>query len=64
MNTGKVVWYNQNQGFGFVAENNGVDKLYFHAFQKDAFAVGKNVTFDTELNPRNGKLIAVNVQLE
>lgn len=61
MNTGTVVWYNEKQGFGFIASDEGGNKLYFHTSQRDSLTVDKKVTFDIERNPGNGRPMAVNI---
>lgn len=60
--TGEVTWYNEKQGFGFITGSNRIDRLYFHAPQRDLFSVGQKVSFETEINPHNHLQIAVNVK--
>jgi CspA family cold shock protein len=64
MKTGTVKWFNVEQGFGFIINEAGGDDLYFHVSKGDnSIIVGQKVTFDTEANPGNGKLIAINVSI-
>jgi len=64
MNTGTVVWFNENQGFGFIADDVNVgNKLYFHTTQRDVIIIGQKVTYNIEANPRNGRPMAVNITL-
>lgn len=61
MDTGTVAWFNEQQCFGFIAGDSGGNKLFFTTMQRDTFTVGQKVTFDTETNPSNGRLMAVHV---
>ena len=61
MYTGTVVWFNENQGFGFITGDEGGNKLFFTTAQRDAFTIGQAVTFETEKNPCNGRPMAVRV---
>ncbi|HEX3025949.1 MAG TPA: cold shock domain-containing protein [Clostridia bacterium] len=61
MNAGTIVWYNENQGFGFISPDGGGNKLYFNSSQRDSLTVGQEVTFDIKINPNNKRQIAVNV---
>ena len=67
MNEGTVKWFNAEQGFGFISNNDGTGDVFVHfsAIVADGFktlAEGQKVTFDIESDPRNSsKLRAVNV---
>ena len=66
MNKGTVKWFNENKGFGFISNDNGGDDVFVHfsAITSQGYKTlteGQKVTFDTETDPRNGKMKAANV---
>lgn len=66
MSTGTVKWFKEDKGYGFIADDNGGDDVFVHfsAILSDGYKTlseGQKVTFDTESDPRNGKLKASNV---
>ncbi|HHX30400.1 MAG TPA: cold-shock protein [Clostridiaceae bacterium] len=68
MNSGTVKWFNQEKGYGFIANDDGGDDLFVHfsAIATDGYKTlsdGQKVVFDIENDPKNGKLRAVNVRL-
>ncbi|MEI6101835.1 MAG: cold-shock protein [Eubacteriales bacterium] len=67
MNTGTIKFFNSEKGFGFITNDNGGDDVYVHASaivpQGDNLREGQKVTFDTETDPKKGKLRAVNVSI-
>jgi len=64
MAQGKVKWFNDAKGFGFIEQENGEDVLvHFSAIAADGFktlAEGEQVTFDVVSGPKG--LQAANVK--
>jgi CspA family cold shock protein len=68
VNTGTVKWFNDEKGFGFISNDKGGDDVFVHfsAIRSQGFkslSEGQKVSFDTETDPRNGKLKASNVSI-
>lgn len=67
MNKGTVKWFNDEKGFGFIANEEGGDDIFVHfsAIVADGFRTlkeGQSVTFDIEPDPKNAsKMRAINV---
>ena len=63
MAQGKVKWFNESKGFGFITAEDGTDVFVHHtAIQGNGFktlAEGEKVSFDIEKGPKGPK--AVNV---
>jgi CspA family cold shock protein len=61
---GKVKWFNERKGFGFIEAENGNDVfVHFSAIQSSGFKTlqdGQSVSFDVQNGPKG--LSAVNVQ--
>jgi len=65
MATGKVKWFNNAKGYGFILPDHGGDDLFAHysTIQMEGYKTlraGQDVTFDVEVGPKG--LHAVNVQ--
>lgn len=62
--TGLVKWFNEEKGFGFIAQEGGPDVFaHFSAIQTDGFKTlkeGQAVTFDVEQGPKGPQ--ASNIQ--
>lgn len=54
--TGKVKWFNETKGFGFIAREQGKDVfVHFSAIQGDGFRTlkeGQEVSFDIKEGPK------------
>jgi CspA family cold shock protein len=65
MNSGTVKFFNAVKGFGFISNDNGGDDIFVHVSaivsSNATLAEGEKVTFNTETDPKNGKLRAINV---
>jgi CspA family cold shock protein len=69
MSNGTVKWFNNDKGYGFIANDEGGDDVFVHfsAIQIDGFKTlkeGQKVTFDIEDDPNNSsKKRAANVKV-
>lgn len=68
MSTGTVKWFDESKGFGFIADDRGGEDVFVHfsAILSEGYKSlkeGQKVTFDTEPDPRKGKLRASNVSV-
>ncbi|MDO8746924.1 MAG: cold-shock protein [Thermodesulfovibrionales bacterium] len=59
MTNGKVKWFNDSKGFGFITSEDGSDVFVHHtSIQGNGFkslAEGDSVSFDTEKGPKGPK---------
>jgi len=68
MINGTVKWFSAEKGYGFIADDNGGEDVFVHfsAIIADGYKTlkeGQQVTFETEVDPKNSaKLRAVNVK--
>ena len=64
MTTGKVKWFNDSKGFGFIEQENGDDVfVHFSAIQGNGFkslAEGDSVTFEIVKGPKGLQAANVN----
>lgn len=64
MAEGKVKWFNDSKGFGFIEQDNGPDVfVHFSAIQSEGFkslAEGERVTFDVTDGPKGPQAANVN----
>lgn len=61
MATGRVKWFDEQKGFGFIERPDGKDVfVHFRAIQSDGYktlAEGQEVTFEVEEGPKVLKLL-------
>jgi CspA family cold shock protein len=64
MASGKVKWFNESKGFGFITGDDGKDVfVHYSSIEGNGFktlAEGDSVTFEVENGPKGPK--AINVQ--
>lgn len=63
MAEGKVKWFNEKKGFGFIEKDDGGDVfVHFNAIQSNGFKTlneGQRVSFDVENGPKGPSAINV-----
>ena len=67
MNTGTVKFYNDQKGFGFIQPDNGGKDVFVHATALERAGIsglreGQKVTFETQNDPRSGKLAVSTIE--
>lgn len=65
--TGKVKWFNDQKGFGFIEPNDGGEDVFVHisAVEKAGMRTlreGQVLTFDVQKDPKKGKNSAANLK--
>jgi cold shock protein len=68
MQDGIVKFYHMARGFGFIQPTNGASDVFVHATALEraglgSLAEGDKVSFDTEVDRRNGKTCVGNIQM-
>jgi CspA family cold shock protein len=68
MQDGIVKFYNSTKGFGFIQSTNGSSDVFVHASALERaglgpLAEGDKMSFDTEVDRRNGKTCVGNIQM-
>ena len=68
MQDGIVKFYNSAKGYGFIQPTNGANDVFVHASALERaglgpLAEGEKVSFDTEVDRRNGKTCVGNIQM-
>ena len=67
MPIGTVKWFNGTKGFGFIQPDGGAADVFVHISAVERAGLGtlnegQKVSFDTEVNPKNGKSSATNLK--
>lgn len=67
MNKGTVKFYNDQKGYGFIAPDNGGKDVFVHATALERAGLrglreGQHVSFDTQEDPRTGKIAVANIE--
>ena len=68
MTSGTVKFYNDQKGFGFIQPDNGEKDVFVHATALERAGInglreGQKVTFDTQADPRSGKIAVGTIEL-
>ncbi len=67
MNTGTVMWFNNQKGFGFIQPDNGSKDVFVHISAVERAGMyelkeGQKISFDIVSDSRTGKSAAENLQ--
>jgi cold shock protein len=68
MNKGKVKWYNDQHGYGFIQPADGGKDVFVHATAVErsglrGLSEGQKVTYELQTDRRTGKTSAVNLKV-
>ncbi len=68
MNKGKVKWYDQQRGYGFIQPAAGGKDVFVHATALErsgvrALGEGQSVIYELQTDQRSGRISAVNLKL-
>ena len=68
MNTGTVKFYNDQKGFGFIQPDDGQKDVFVHATALERAGIqglreGQKVKFDTQNDPRSGKIAVSTIEI-
>ncbi|MGI9386221.1 MAG: cold-shock protein [Methyloligellaceae bacterium] len=68
MNTGTVKFYNDHRGFGFIQPEDGSKDVFVHATALERAGInglheGQKVKFDTQNDPRSGKISVGTIEI-
>ena len=68
MNTGTVKFYNDQKGFGFIQPDGGDKDVFVHATALERAGIqilreGQKVKFETQNDPRSGKIAVNTIEL-
>ncbi len=69
MQSGIVKFFNTSKGYGFIQPDDGSKDVFVHISALEragihSLAEGQKVSFDTEVDQRNGKTAVSNIQAE
>lgn len=69
MNSGTVKFYNEQRGYGFIQPDNGQKDVFVHATALERAGIiglreGQKVKFDTQNDPRSGKIAVSTIEVE
>ncbi len=68
MTPGTVKFYNDSRGYGFIQPDNGQKDVFVHATALERAGImglveGQKVRFETQPDPRNGKIAVSTIEL-
>jgi len=68
MTSGTVKFYNDQKGFGFIQPDNGEKDVFVHATALERAGIsglreGQKVKFDTQSEPRSGKIAVGTIEM-